>query len=144
VAILRVYDSGPSDALRIDLRHLLDVLAPRSLQASWAISPFSARLKYFEATGPGGEKLEAMSEANERVAGRTLTEAAQETRQVIWGEFVGFLPTNSEQAWVTIRAIDSSFYEIDTLDKQVVKRVRSSFKDVRVFDQAWPPYNAKP
>jgi hypothetical protein len=141
VAILRIHDCSRSNGLEFDLRHLLDALAPQSLQASWSISPVGAQ--FFEATGSGGAKLEAMSETNDRVAGRMLAKVALETLQVIWGEFAGFLPTNSEQPWVTIRAIDSTFYEVATLDEQVVRRVESSFKDVRPFDQIWALYNAK-
>jgi hypothetical protein len=139
MATLRIYDKNNS-ALAVDLRHLLDLLAQRSLQVSWTISP--VKLFYptlnsfeenFEATGPGGEQLEVLAAGRSTVSGIILSGLANTTRQVIWGEFKAVV-NPLEAAWVTIRAIDSTFYEVIATDPAVLDKVRSAFQDVRVAD----------
>jgi hypothetical protein len=50
---------------------------------------------------------------------------------VIWGQFVATLPEQMD-AWVVIRAIDSTFYEVTTSDEEVLAKIRLAYKDVRV------------
>ncbi|MCV9961560.1 hypothetical protein OIU34_06565 [Pararhizobium sp. BT-229] len=139
MTILRIY-GPPSSALPFDLRDFLKVLAPRSLKASWTVSAVDAgHHQWFDATGPGGEILEAMEEAKERVSGYTLAKAARDTLQVISGEFSASLPQDLDRTWVIVRAIDSTFYEITTSDEEVIRRVQSTFKDVRPYDSPWKP-----
>jgi hypothetical protein len=135
MATLKIYDTKER-ALAFDLRDLLDLLAPRSLHAEWRISAVKSPHLFdemFEATGEGGDKLELLAQRNERISGPDLAALAKRTRQVIWGEFVGSLPTAPTE-WVTIRAVDSTFYEIATSDEEVLEKVRSAFKDVRRAD----------
>jgi hypothetical protein len=131
---IRLAPLGANDGDAENLRHGLKVLAPRSTQAEWmvsAVKPSDMSGELFEATGEGGEALELLAETNERISGRELEDLAGKTRQVIWGEFVGSLPTAPQQKWVTIGAVDSTFYEVVTADEQVLKAVRSVFKDLR-------------
>ena len=137
MATLRIYDLDRS-VLAVDLRHLIALLAPPSLQATWTVSPvklFCPELnrfdEEFEATGQGGEKLEALARDGARVDGTVMTELAKATVQVIWGEFVAVLQ-QQDSIWVTIRAIDSTFYEVTTVDATVLTMIKSTFKDVRV------------
>ena len=51
--------------------------------------------------------------------------------QVIWGEFTGF-KEGVLTPWVILRAIDSSFCEVETDDEQVLDSVRETFSDVRL------------
>ncbi|GAA2846299.1 hypothetical protein EDC40_10150 [Aminobacter aminovorans] len=90
--------------------------------------------EWFEATGEGGEQLEELAQDNARLSGSDLAALAEETQQVIWGEFVGSGPMQSDKAWVTIRAVDSTFYEIDTDDETVLSKISSTYKDVRTGD----------
>ena len=132
---LRVYDLDRHHVLAVDLRHILDLLAPHSLLASWTISTVKSANsdhEWFEATRANRDKLEMMAQADTRVSGPVMAELAQGTRQVIWGEFVGSLPEQPGRPWLTIRAVDSTFYEITSEDKEVVHQIRSAFKDVRI------------
>jgi hypothetical protein len=136
MATLRIYDLDQG-ALAVDLRHLLGLLAPRSLRADWTVSTvkfFELGHEWFEATGHGGEELEKLAQTGSRLSGLYLAALAKDTRQVIWGEFVGAFPEIEEGAWVTIRAIDSTFYEVATLDQTVLDKIMSSYKDVRRAD----------
>lgn len=133
MAILRIYDLK-QNVLALDLRDLLRLLTPLSLQANWIVSTVKSSKpghEWFEATGEGGEQLEALAQDNARLSGSDLAALAEKTRQVIWGEFLGSRPTQSDKTWVIIRAVDSTFYEIDTDDKAVLSKISSTYKDVR-------------
>lgn len=133
MAILRIYDLK-QNVLALDLRDLLRLLTPRSLQANWIVSTVKSSKpghEWFEAIGEGGEQLEALAQDNARLSGSDLAALAEKTRQVIWGEFLGSGHTQSDKTWVIIRAVDSTFYEIDTDDKAVLSKISSTYKDVR-------------
>jgi hypothetical protein len=137
---LRIYDLREGRVLALDLRDLVDLLAPRALEASWIVSPVSVEypalgraFDQFEIVGParaGENQLEILAASGAAVAGASLSKYAHETRQVIWGQFVATLPEQIS-AWVTIRAIDSHFYEVTTLDEDVLAKIRSAYQDVR-------------
>jgi hypothetical protein len=93
---LRIYDYRDNGVLALDLRDLIDLLAPRSLEATWTVSP--VRLNYpelgpldeFMMTGagdPGEDQLERLAASGLSVGGAKLAEAAHQAWQVIWGQF---------------------------------------------------------
>jgi hypothetical protein len=136
VTTLRIYDLK-NHVLALDLRDLLRLLAPQSLQATWTISTIKSAdgiHEWFDATGEGGEQLERLVENDATLPGYELAALAKKTSQVIWGEFNGSLPSKSKGIWITIRAIDSTFYEITTDDAAAIKKIRSTFKDIRSVD----------
>lgn len=115
--------------LAVDLRDLLRVLSPASERATWTITHPEASA--FEATGEAGPRLEELAEASARVGGRELLALADDTQQVIWGDFIGVLPDAPHRDWLTIRAVDSSFFEVTTSDLASVAKLKSRFRDVR-------------
>lgn len=128
MATLTIHDLD-GGALAFDLRDVIRALAPVSLAATWKIT--SPNESSFEATGVGGLRLEALAEASVRIVGAELLAIADDTVQVVWGEFVGMLPGDAHREWLTIRAFDSSFYEVETLDDAAIEKVKSRFSDVR-------------
>jgi hypothetical protein len=135
---LRIYDLRDGRVLALDLRDLIDLLAPRSLESSWTVSPVSVEyptlgrtFDQFMVTGQGGDQLESLAASGSLVSGQILAEYAHATHQLIWGQFVATHPEQTD-AWVVIRAIDSTFYEVTTSDDMVLAKVRSAYKDVRV------------
>ncbi len=133
MARLRVYDIK-ANVLAVDLKDLLRLLAPRSLQANWMVSAVQSSRpghEWFEATGEGGEQLELMAQSKAHLSGAELAALAGSTRQVIWGEFAGFAPAEPDKAWLVIRAVDSAFYEIETDDEAVLSNIRSAYRDIR-------------
>lgn len=133
---LRIYDLK-GDVLSVGLKDLLRLLAPRSLAADWTVSTVKSSrpgYEWFDATGEGGARLEALAQDNQHLSGADLAALAEKTRQVIWGEFVGSAPTRPDRTWVIIRAIDSTYYEIETDDEVVLDKVRSTYSDVRAAD----------
>ena len=137
---LRIYDYR-NGVLALDLRDLIDLLAPRSIEAGWTVSPVKLEnpklgrsIDEFMMTGPGrpGEdQLELLAASGSSVSGLMLAEYAHATSQVIWGQFAGSLPAQSD-IWVVIRAIDSTFYEVTTSDDEVLAKIKSAYNDVRV------------
>ncbi len=132
---------SPHKVLAVHLPDLLDLLGSRALQAAWTVSPvklFYPTLNSFEdefmvVGEQGADQLEEYSRNKSPLGGKRLAELAKGTGQVIWGEFAAVL-ANYEGVWVTIRAIDSSFYEVTTSDPTVLDRIKSTYKDVRVAD----------
>jgi hypothetical protein len=136
---LRIYDYRDNGALALDLRDLIDLLAPRSLRANWTVAPVTLNdpklgpVDEFMMTGPrdpGEDQLELLAASGVSVTGAKLAEAARAAFQVIWGQFTATLPEQSD-AWVVIRAIDSTFYEVTSSDQFVLSAIRSTYKDVR-------------
>jgi hypothetical protein len=138
---LRIYDYRDSGVLALDLRDLIDLLAPSSLEAIWTVSPvnlYSVQLgravdefMISELGEPGKGKLEQFAASGSPVSGHALSVAASEVSQVIWGQFTATLPEQSDE-WVVIRAIDSTFYEVTSSDEVLLRTIRSTYKDVRV------------
>jgi hypothetical protein len=137
---LRIYDYRDG-VLALDLRDLINLLAPRSIEASWIVSPvklehpeLARTVDEFMMTGsgrPGEDQLELLAASGSSVSGLMLAEYAHATSQVIWGQFAGTLPAQSD-IWVVIRAIDSTFYEVTTSDDEVLAKIKSAYNDVRV------------
>ncbi|UIJ82980.1 hypothetical protein [Rhizobium leguminosarum] len=140
---LRIYDLT-GDVLAVDLWDLLRLMAPQSMQSNWTISTVKSSIPghgWFEATGEGGEQLERLAQQNARLSGSDLAALASNTRQLIWGEFVGSSPAEADEKWVTIRAADGTFFEIETEDETVLNEIKLNFKDVRAGESpivSWP------
>lgn len=130
MATIRIFDLE-NRTLAFDLRDLLQLLAPLSLQATWTVSLFEGE---FEATGEGAIRLEELAESGGSITGDELSALADNTWQIIWGEFVGVLPGAPDKPWITIRAVDSSFYEIITSEEETVSTIKANFNDVRAAD----------
>ncbi len=112
-----------------DLEHWLDLLNPQSITASWMVSDGEG--EGVETIGMSYGILESLAQTEERISGTVLTAIARKTTQIIWGDFIGFLPSDSERPWVILRAIDNSFWEVETEDQKIVDLVRAKFEDVR-------------
>lgn len=87
--------------------------------------------EWFDATGEGGERLEGLAQYDGQLSGSDLASLAEKPQQIIWGEFVGSTPTQSDKPWVIIRAVDSTFYEIDSDDEAVLNKIGATYKGVR-------------
>jgi hypothetical protein len=134
---LRIYDDT-NGVLALDLRDLLGLLGSRSLQAMWTVSPvelYCSELdsleENFVVSESSNDQLDVLARDRTSVSGAVLTELANTVWQVIWGEFTAILP-EQDAAWVTVRAIDSTFYEVTTADGSILSRINSTYKDVRV------------
>jgi hypothetical protein len=99
---------------------LVGILGSRARSASWEIAE-SAGNDY--AGNPSG-LLEGWAKNRTRISGSRLIAAASEC-QLIDGEIRGFLES-AATPWVVFRADDSTFWEIETADEEVLESVRAS------------------
>jgi hypothetical protein len=137
MATVRIYDDT-NGVLALDLRDLLGLLGSRSLQAIWTVSPVKlccperdAVEEHFMVSESAGDQLDVLARNRSSISGTVLTELANAVWQVIWGEFTAILP-GQDAIWVTVRAIDSTFYEVTTTDKSILNKIKSTYKDVRI------------
>ncbi|AMB46831.1 hypothetical protein [Methylobacterium sp. AMS5] len=129
---LQIHDLLPSKDVVVDPRAVLAVLGERAIRASWEVAGVA---RYNEAVmiagGEAADRLEASSGSRSRVSGALLSELVHQTTQVIWGEFAAY-EEGEEAPWVTVRAIDSSWCEVETDDEEGLDHVRRTFTDVWV------------
>jgi hypothetical protein len=121
-------------SLAFDLIDLLNLLAPKSRTARWVVSTVKSidpNEEWFEAQGEAGEILGNFSDVNAEISGVELIELARKSHQVIWGEFSGLADPRSQDIWIVIRAMDSSFYEVVTDDIEAIQKIQFHFRDVR-------------
>lgn len=125
--ILRIHDAQPGGGLAFDLRDILAVLQPRAGNAEWEVYHADEE---FWVTGEDTRAIEALVGSGERVPGKTLSSLANEIHQVIWGEFRAF-DGAAAKPWVIVRAIDSSYFEIETDDDALAALVQQHFNVVQ-------------
>lgn len=134
MALLTIHDLDERNVLAFDVRDILLALAPRSLKARWSV--MTPEHEPFWATGAGGVRLERLAEKSAQITGDELLAVANDTVQVIWGDFVASLPAAPDHEWLIIRAFDSSWYEVETLDEGAIAAIQSAFRDVRIGEGA--------
>jgi len=81
----------------------------------------------------GVQGLHALDGSGTRVTWAALLALADDVHQTVWGEFRAFHP-GALEPHVTIRAIDSSYFEVESADVDVIQAIRMQFKDVRRAD----------
>ena len=125
---LRIKDLAEGGYLAFDLRDLLSVIAAAAESSRWRCTDLWCIP--IEPIGEGELKLQY--DSGSLITGSTLSALAERTRQVIDGEFRAYRgsPT-SEEAWLVIRAVDSSFWEVFSDDDNVLRQLRVRFHDVQ-------------
>ena len=128
---LQIYDFLPSRPIVVDPRVVLTMLGERAIRASWEVAGVARYNEAFIVTGDeAADRLEALSEAQSRISGALLIQLVHEVVQGIWGEFRA-CEEGKDAPWVVVRAIDSSWCEVETDDEKVLNCVRRTFVDVR-------------
>ena len=108
------------------------MLGERAIRAVWQVAGVA---HYGEAAMIVGDepadRLEALAQSQSQVSGILLRNFLSQVTQVIWGEFTAH-EAGQDMPWVIVRAIDSSWCEVETDDVDVLDRVRETFVDVRI------------
>ena len=73
--------------------------------------------------------MHSLSDRQTRVSGQTLLELAANLTQIIDGVFKGYRGSG-EQPWITVQAVDSSAYDVESEDEKVLMLMRQHFKQV--------------
>src|SRR5438105_3128206 len=115
--------------LSFDLSDILRLLGPAAADAEWEISGVEC------VGGAAAEELHRLAKARARVAGQTLLSLAAQVTQTIDGVFTGFR-AGEQQPWVIIRAADSSSFDVESDDEDVLASVKQRFHDLTEFSVA--------
>ena len=130
--VLQIHDLQPSQFIVVDPRYVLTMLGERALRASWQVAGVASYHDTFCVTGEeAADRLETLARSQTCVSGTLVSELVHQTTQVIWGEFAAY-EEGKDAPWVIVRAIDSSWCEVETDDQDVLDRVHRTFADVRV------------
>jgi len=111
--------------LAFDLRELLDLLGRDAVVSHWKcvvedyVPTEHARPNLWEASSPSGTVLD----------GTDLVALAAETLQVIDGRFEAFR-RGEDEPWLSLEAIDSSYWEVFASDAGHLVRFRRKFQQV--------------
>lgn len=136
ILILKICPVG-SVLLSTDIDGFIRLLSPQVLDAYWQIAPIRSkdgRYEWLEATGDGCDEFEALADGAGRVTTKQLLGLLENTQQIIWAQLSAFLPDRCDNFWVSIRVIDSSFYEIVSADDAALNRVRSGCSNAQFVD----------
>lgn len=129
--VLQIHDCVPHSRAVVDPRTVIPLLGERAVRATWQVAGVT---RYDEALMIVGneetERLETLARSSDRISGALLCDLLSQVAQVIWGEFTAH-EAGQDTPWVIIRAVDSSWCEVETDDAGVLDRIRETFTDVR-------------
>lgn len=132
--IIRLHPSEGDDVLRFDLKEILVALGPDVRSLYWSVGNLPCHDQKLDATGEGADLLEELTRTGERIIGTRLVEIALSVRQIIWGEFKGYRDQSSEKPRVSLVAIDSTFWEVDSEEASFLNRIAKAFDHVEKLD----------
>ena len=104
---------------------ILQLLGLQAVNSEWEISDV-------ECVGAVADSLHKLSDSKARVPGHILLQMAAHLTQVIDGEFIGY-GEGEKQPWIIVRAVDSSAYDVQSEDEDVLAQIRCRFKEVADF-----------
>src|SRR5262249_52043041 len=117
-----ITDRSAHNNLALDLIDILEILGPRAGNSVWLVEGV-------ESSGHSSDDLHTLSNAGTRVSTARLREIASDLDQIIDRVFSGYGPQESEP-WVIIRAVDSSAYDVETDDDDVLSHILAHFREV--------------
>jgi len=126
--------------LEINLRSCLTVLEPFVSCFDWKISTVYNAMNqelYFEVTGDLEPIFQTLLTSDQFISKHELDLSSQLTHQLIWVELRGFESITAIEPTVFIRAIDSTFFEIETENPEIIERVKQCFKNVGLHEHRW-------
>ncbi len=121
---ITITDSDQRGILSVSLSDLLAVLQTTIKDSVWTCD-------YVESTGKASVELHRVCDRKSKLDSESLARLASGLDQVIDGTFSAFRAHQS-RPWLIIRAVDSSAYEVETDDAQLLESFRTRFQ--RVFD----------
>ena len=129
---LQIHDIRPHSHAVVDPCTIIPLLGERAVHARWQLAGVA---RYGEAPmivgNEAAERLEHLARSPERISGTLLRDLLSRVAQVIWGEFAAY-EEGRDTPWLIVRAIDSSWCEVETADAAALDLVRKTFVDVRI------------
>jgi hypothetical protein len=127
---IRIYDRRPCGDGQILAVDLIDILRPKeaNVRASWW------RLAHVECVGPLADEFMQLGDEEATVSGEELLRLAAGVDQVIEGDFEAYWPGEAAP-WLVVHAVDSTFYEIITKDRDLLTQLKARFHMVQLLRQ---------
>lgn len=119
---ITISDSTPDGFLAINLIDILEIIAPAIATTQWQITNL-------ECLGITAEKLYQIADDRQLISSELLLKLVAEITQVIDGKFQGYL-LNENQPWLIITAVDSSAYDVETVDENILNQIRQQFQQI--------------
>lgn len=119
---ITITDQTTDGFLAVNLIDILQAIAPSVLTSPWQIS-------HLECLGTTAEKLHQIADNQQWISGALLLQLAVGITQVIDGKFQGNR-LNENQPWLIITAVDSSAYDVESLDENILAQMRQKFQQV--------------
>lgn len=141
MSVLRIYDlKHDAQAPEVNLESCLAALEPFGSSFVWQVAPVldgSDGETIFEVTGDLEPVFENLMTKHQRIPFKELVSLSQLTHQLIWSELRGFVHAQDPKPAIFIRAIDSTFFEVDTDRPEIIERVKKCFKNVVFHEHRW-------
>lgn len=117
----------------LTLRQVLASDAAQFGSSTWEVASYVYPNgdEYFWLGGDGDDALDSLVDTGRRLSGQEFLAIAERTSQVIWGVFRGY-HSGVDVPWVTLQAIDSTFWRCETKDIHTRQVLMRAFKDVRL------------
>lgn len=119
---ITISDSTPDGFLAVNLIDILEIIAPAIATIQWQITNL-------ECLGTTAEKLYQITDNRQLISSELLLELAAGITQVIDGKFQGYI-LNENQPWLIITAVDSSAYDVETVDENILNQIRQQFQQI--------------
>jgi len=119
---ITITDQTTDGFLAVNLIDILQAIAPAVLTTQWQITNL-------ECLGKTAEKLYQIADSQQWISCALMLELAAAITQVIDGKFQGYR-LNENQPWLIITAVDSSAYDVETLEENILGQIRQQFQQV--------------
>lgn len=116
------------------LARVLDVLPVRARTTEWQLAEYveqDGSPEFWVIEPEGHDTINQAFETKRRMSHSELVDAAGDVIQVIWGSFRGYDSQSSNDPWIVVSGVDSSFWEVLTDDLETRRLVGTNFNDVR-------------
>ena len=117
-----ISDRLPTGVLCFDLIDILDLIGEDAVRSEWKVSGL-------ECLGQRADEFHAIADAVTPISGAALRSLAHGIYQTIDGRFEAFLPT-TDTPWLIIRAADSSCFDVETEQPDILDQLRKRFSAV--------------
>ena len=111
--------------LGFDVREILDVIRDLLPGSRWQI-------RGLECSGDSAPELHAVSDTDAELGGLQLCALVDGVSQTIEGSFFGVLPGETQDR-IVIRAVDSTCFDVECTDENVLARYRERFRRIEDF-----------
>lgn len=127
---ITITDQTTDGFLRVNLIDILEKITPKALNSKWKIANL-------ECLGEAAEELYKICDEQQQISGALLLQLATEITQVIEGRFEAY-DLDQSQPWLIITAVDSSAYDVETVDEKILDRLQEQFEEVSDFPSLLP------